>query len=336
MKETSQLSAALRSYLQPGLSIGITSHIEPDGDGFCASIALQAFLRTMNIQSDIVIDESNLDRFVFLMQGARLIRFQPELSYDLLFILDCNSLSRLGSRAQLVKSAGHCFVIDHHVPENGIIPADFSYVDTSASSVGAILFRALQHEIEALPPAQRLPICNCLYTSIINDTNNFTNANTDIHVLQIAADLCACGINPSEIYRAFFHNQNPLELRYIGEVLSTIELHHEGRVLFMYSTLDMQRRNQLRADSIMNVTRWVQGVRGVLVICYLREDSSGQFKLSLRSRSIDVNAVAASYGGGGHKSASGAVLNGNASQIKLEILDILKKELDADRAHGAD
>lgn len=327
MKDTTSLRHIILDKIQVSDSIAIMSHVEPDGDGFCASLALQQFLKSHHRESEIIVDDANLERFEFLMEGANLSVFQTGMRYDLLFILDCNSYSRIGKREELVGTADYTILIDHHVPENGVIATDFSFVDTSASSVGAILFRALAEDIMVLPENIRIPIANCLYVTILNDTNNFTNANTDSEVFQISRELSDCGISASTLYKSFFLNHEALEMRYIGEVLSTIELYDKERILYMESTLEMQHRNNLNADSIMSITRWVQGVKGVAVIVYLREEATNLYKLSLRSPSLDVNALAAQYGGGGHRSASGAVVSGELQSIKSELLQKLSQAL---------
>lgn len=332
MKDTSKLKTEILSRLKPGLSVGIMSHVEPDGDGFCASLALQHFLRARSIESEIIIDKSNLDRYQFLMEGAIIRQFKSGMRYDLMFVLDCSSYIRIGEREELVQTAGHTILIDHHVPENGVIEGDYSFVDTSAASVGAILFRALQSGIEALPEDPRIKIANCLYVTLLNDTNNFINTNTDAEVFRIAADLTECGISPSGLYKSYFLNHDPLELRYIGEVLSTIELYDNDRILYMHSTLAMQHRNDLTADSIMNLTSWVQGVNTVQAIAYMREEKPGLYKLSLRSSTIDVNAIAVAYGGGGHKSASGALISGEIDTLKEDLLARLAGALESRRA----
>jgi phosphoesterase RecJ-like protein len=333
MQDIKVLTQELTERLSAASSIGIMSHVEPDGDGFCASIALQHYLRARGIESEIVIDEdSHLQRFDFLMEGVRLRIFNSGLKYGLVIVLDCNSYLRINSRRELVDAAGYSMVIDHHVPENGVIQADFTFVDTTAVSVGAILFRALHHEIISLPSHFRIPIANCIYTTLLNDSNNFVNSNTDAEAFRIAAELTDCGIRPAELYRSYFLNHDAREIRYIGEVLSTIELHDGGRILYMYSTLEMQRRNNLSADAIMNVTRWVQGTRNVEVIMYLREEAPGQYKLSLRSPRLDVNSVAVSYGGGGHRSASGATLSGDLDRLKAELMGKLSQALEEHQA----
>lgn len=324
MIDTQQLKKVLLESIGPDISVGIMSHIEPDGDGFCASVALQRFLLEQDVESEILVDpDSKLERFETLTQDAKIQTFDGSQAYDLLVILDCNSYSRINDRAQAVKNSRKVILVDHHVPENGVIDTDFSFVDTSAVSAGAILFDALKEEIRALHPKARASVASCIYVSIINDTNNFINSNTNAEVFRLSAELADMGISPAQIYKQFFLNHAALEMRFVGEVLSTIELHHDGRVLFMHSTLQMQRQNNLDAESIMNITRWVQGLRDVDIVAYFRENSAEEYKLSLRSPWVDVNAVAASYGGGGHKSASGATLQGSLDSLKTDLLNKL-------------
>lgn len=323
MKDTSGLKQRILDHLQPGKRIGITTHVEPDGDGFCAALALQLLLRSRGLESEIVVDGNHLERFEFLMEGAKLRQYEPGLAYDLLFILDCNSYSRLGARGGMVQDSSHSILIDHHVAENGVIEADFSFTDTSAVSVGAILFHAFQPEIEGLPDEYRLPIGDCLYTTILNDSNNFTNANTTPETFSLAAGIAGLGINPSDLNRRYFLNHRPNEMRYVGQTLATIQLYNNGRILVMHSTLDMQKTNDLAPDSIMNMTRWVQGVKGVDAIAHFREDAPGLFKLSLRSPILDVNKIAVAYGGGGHQKASGAHLKGSLDEVRQDILNKL-------------
>jgi len=328
MKNTQELHDKLLAELLPGRTVGIMSHVEPDGDGFAASLALQKILKARGLSSEIVVDpDSHLERFAFLMEGAAVLTHEEGMRYDLLIVLDCNSYSRVAQREALIRSSRHVILIDHHVPENGVIKTDFSFVDTSAVSAGAIIHRALQSEIAALPEDVRIAVANCIYVTIINDTNNFINANTDAEVFRIASELGELGISPAKLYKQYFLNHEALEMRYIGEVLSTIELHNGDRVLYMYSTLDMQTRNKLTADSIMNITRWVQGVRDIDIVAYLREEKPGEYKLSLRSPRFDVNSVASSYGGGGHVSASGANLRGDLDTLKADILNKLDRTL---------
>ncbi len=322
MNKLTELRQDFLSALQAASEIGITTHINPDGDGFCAALAMQYFLLHLEKGSVIYIDPStDLERYRHLMNGAKVQDYEAAPDrLDLLIVLDCNSYDRLGERSALVHCAKQCFLLDHHLLEHNPIKADFSYIDPSYASVGAMLFEMLQDDISDMPEAERIPIANCIYTTILNDTNNFANANTDALTFRISAALQDLGIKAHKLYQQFFLNHTPEEMRYVGQTLATIGLHFDRRILLMHSSLAMSKENSLDPESLMSVTRWVQGVAGITAIVYLREDAPETFKVSLRSPLLDVNRIAIKYGGGGHRSASGCTIHGTLEAVSAMLL----------------
>jgi len=315
----------LMEELSKAESIVITSHIGLDGDGYCSALALQRIISFLGKNSVIVTDNDNLNRYDYLQDGkVQEKRFSSlndkERTFSLAIALDCNSYDRLGDRRVLIDNSITTIVLDHHQQENGLIEADLCYIDPSFACVGELVFSLLEEEINKMPFPDRIFVCNCLYTTILNDTNNFANANTDAEVLNFAAKLVDLGIQPHKLYQNFFLNQSAEEMRYVGQTLSTIELYHQRQILVMHSTYSMSKENHIDPDSIMNVTRWVQGVKGIQVIVYLREDKENVYKISLRSETVDVNKIAVRYGGGGHKQASGCNMYGDIEEIKAKLL----------------
>ncbi len=327
MKNLTELHDRLIEMSSSARTLGIMSHTNPDGDGFCASLALQSFLRERGIISEIVVDKLNLDKYAYLMQDNHLRLWDKDLAYQTMIVLDCNSLDRLGEREALVEKAERVLLIDHHLVEHRLIPAEYSFIDPSFASVGCIIFHTLHKDLESLPDKARIGIVSCLYTTILNDTNNFTNGNTDAEVFATSAAMTRLGIKPHLLHKHFFLDISPEEMRYNGEVLSTIELALDRRILFLYSTLDMLKRNNIDPETVMNVTRMVQGVKDIDAIVYLREEAPNAYKVSLRSPKLDVNRIACLYGGGGHRSASGAHINAPLEQIKAELTEHLREAI---------
>ncbi|MDD2229142.1 MAG: DHH family phosphoesterase [Candidatus Cloacimonetes bacterium] len=317
-------------------NITITTHVNPDGDGFCAALALQRILQDLGKESIIYTDDDDLSRYAYLMDGSEVKTYSASLkpTIDLLFILDCNSYDRLGERSGLVKVATSTILLDHHVVENNPIKADIAYIEPAYVSVGAIIYELLKSQILALSEVNRKYVGDCIYTTILNDTNNFANANTNRAVYELSADLCDLGIKPHVLYKEYFLNHSAEEMRYVGETLATIELHFNRKVLTMVSTLEMMQRNKLNPDSVMNITRWVQGVNGLDAIVYFREDAAGLYKLSLRSVNLNVNRIAIRYGGGGHRQASGCTIEGNLEDIKALLLSDFEAALKEYEQHS--
>jgi phosphoesterase RecJ-like protein len=324
-----EIADKLLQQVQLANNIAITTHVNPDGDGFCAAMALQRILSALYKESVIITDDDDLSRYEFLMKEApdkvNIRRFKTltedeRTRYDLVFVLDCNSFDRIKERKVLLQHANQIVLLDHHEIEHDPIQANLSYIDTSYVSAGAIVFDLLKPFIVNMPSVDRLYVANCIYVTVLNDTNNFANANTNSAVFTLAAELSDLGISVHRLNKDFLHNHSAEEMRYVGETLATIKLHNQRRILTMYSSLDMMQRNQLDPDSVMNITRWVQGVKGLKAILYMREDAPGLFKLSLRSVTLNVNKIAIKYGGGGHQQASGCTIYGQLEDIEAMLL----------------
>ncbi|MDY0152842.1 MAG: DHH family phosphoesterase, partial [Candidatus Cloacimonas sp.] len=255
---------------QQASRIAITTHVNPDGDGFCAALALQKIIQELGKENLIVTDDDDLERYQFLLtdDSSRVRQFSSlstleTKQFDLVIVLDCNSYDRIGERRALVDNAKYVAVFDHHVLEHEPINADLSIIEPAYVSAGAIIYELFKPQILSMQEVNRIYVANCIYTTILNDTNNYSNANTNSAVFAIAAELSDIGSKAHELYKEFFMNHAAEEMRYVGDTLATIELHNKRRVLTMYSTMEMMQRNQLNPDSVMNITRWVQGVKGV-------------------------------------------------------------------------
>ena len=81
LENIQELKEILNRFLNSSSSVAIMTHTEPDGDGFCSSLALQRLLRNQAIDSDIVIDADNqLERFKSFMEGAKLSILKADIA----------------------------------------------------------------------------------------------------------------------------------------------------------------------------------------------------------------------------------------------------------------
>ncbi len=304
------------------------SHVNPDGDGFCANLALHRILRGYQIKSQIILDEAYPDQFSELAKGADIVLFEDSLDCELLIIMDCNSEGRLGPRKAMLAKAQRVILLDHHEQENSLIPNDYYYINTMHVSTGVILFNAFREDIDKLPLNDRKYVADCIYTTILNDTNNFRNLNTNAEAYEVSAILQSWGMIPQQMYSSFFDRYYPAEMKFVGYTLSTLETFLNGRILYMYSTLEMAQSCGMRDTESSNITRWVQGLKGVDAIVYLREEIPGRFRSSLRSLVLNVNSIAVDYNGGGHKNASGFTIEGKLEEIKAELIARVSAELE--------
>ncbi|PKN78264.1 MAG: DHH family phosphoesterase [Candidatus Cloacimonetes bacterium HGW-Cloacimonetes-1] len=322
-----QLRTNLIQYSSEAGSIALMTHVNPDGDGFAACLGLHRILRHLGYDADIVMDAFEYARYMYLVEDLPIQIYHEQLQYDFVVVLDCNNIGRIGQRESLVQTAKHVIVIDHHVPDRDLIPCDYSYINTTHVSAGIIVFNTFEQDIKAMAAPDQLYVAKAIYTTILNDTNNFSNANTDAEVFAVSSELCKYGLLAHQMHQSYFMSYSPAELRFLGEALATIKPLYQGRILFMYSSLEMLHRNGLTGDTMSSLTRWVQGSKGVDVIVYYRETAPNDYRLSLRSIILNVNQIAVKHGGGGHRSASGCSITGSLEDIEKEVLNALVAQL---------
>lgn len=320
----------LRNVLLTAISkydkIGLLTHKDPDGDGLSACLVLQELLQAKKKNVSIVLENRAPDNLDLLDAKPRTTQYIETLSFPLILIVDCQDRERLGICSPLVDKAELTIALDHH-ENNGSDEVDYLFNDPDFVSVGAIIYQTFKEEILSLPTSIKEYCATALYVTILNDTNNFVNSNTDAAVFHFAAELTLMGIKPYEITKTFMLTKPPNYFRFIGQTLATIRLYSEGKVLFFHSTLNMLTENDLHTDATSKVTNWVKKPLGVEIVVYFREIGEYRYRLSLRSESIDVNVIAQKYSGGGHKNAAGCEISGTLSEVEQSILKDIEKVL---------
>lgn len=326
IENLSEIKNNLLKAIKKYSKIAILTHKNPDGDGLPASLALQEILLQQNIISDIILEEESSELYDFLDGYERTKVFSEYMIYDLLIILDCHEIERIGICAPLIPTAKHIIAIDHHILSTPIADAD-TYIDTSTVSAGAIIFNMFKDMMHDFNEESANYIAQAIYTTILNDTDNFLNQNVNEDTFLICSQLMKYKINPGRITEMFLLNKPANEIRFVGEVLSTIETYDNDQILFMHATNDMLKRNKVGHDGNSKLTRWVKGTHNVKVTVLYHQIVKNRYRLSLRSNYINVNKIAVKYGGGGHKKASGCEMRGTLEELKNILLEDIREQL---------
>jgi phosphoesterase RecJ-like protein len=114
-------------------------------------------------------------------------------------------------------------------------------------------------------------------------------------------------------------------------VLATLEAHVDDQVAVIRVTRDMLRATGTRLEDTEGFINHPRSVRGVKVAVFLKESSDQDplVSVSLRAKGeCDVQAVAARFGGGGHRNASGFKVGGRSiDQVRDQLLAVLEQAL---------
>ena len=326
IKKLSDIKKILSKAVKDYSKIAILTHKNPDGDGFPACLALQEILLQQNIKSDVILEEEPSEIYDFLNGYERAKVFSESMIYDLLIILDCHEIERIGICEPLIPTAKKIIAIDHHILSELIEDSD-TYISTSTVSAGAIIYKMFKKEIDDFNEKSTNYIAQAIYTTILNDTDNFLNQNVDEETFSICSELMKYKIDPGRITELFLLNKPANEIRFVGEVLSTIETFDNDHILFMHSTVDMLKRNRVGHEGNSKLTRWVKGTHNVKVTVFYHQVVKNRFRISLRSNYINVNKIAVKYGGGGHIKASGCEMKGSLEELKITLLEDIREQL---------
>jgi phosphoesterase RecJ-like protein len=170
-------------------------------------------------------------------------------------------------------------------------------------------------------------MATCLYTAILSDTGSFTYSSTSADTFAMAHDLAAHGANPSQIARDVYFSNPESKIRLLGTALSN--LHTEGPLAWSWVTTSDMDRAGAGAEDCEGVVNYLISIAGVESAVFLRElPSLDQYRLSIRSKGkVDVAQIAETFGGGGHRSASGCTLDGPLTVATERILSQLRTGL---------
>ncbi len=306
--------------------VGILTHHNPDGDGLAASLALKKLAESYGYSADIILEEEALKSLEFLSASKNTLKISQEMSYDTIILLDCHEHDRVGKCSTLIDKANLVFAVDHHEMRE-IIPESITYIDASKVSVGAIIYDMFEDKIEKLNGENLKYIVDAIYTTVLNDTDSFINANTDTATFELCQNLAKLGLISGEVIQHFTMSKTAAEMKFVGDVLSTIKTYNKGKIIFIHSTLEMLEKNNLGNDATSKMTKWVKFIDGYIAIAYFNEIGANKFRVSLRSNEINVNKIAVEFGGGGHIKASGCEIEGALSQVQNIVLEKFREQL---------
>lgn len=312
----------IAAFIKEKDNILLLPHVSADGDSIGSSTGLAAALMKLGKKVTVVLEEEPPLVFKYLSNYEILQVYNASFkgSYDCVIALDTGDEKRLGQRIALFNSCALTVNIDHHQTNTNF--AKYNYVDINASAVAEIMWDL----IKLLNVEMDVNIGTCLYTSIMTDTGGFRFSNTTAKTHRIAGEMIELGVEIDKIASFVFESNSVARLKLIGYVLNSLELYFNDKIAMLTITEDMLQKANATEDDSEGLVNYAKGILGVEVGILLKETPKGT-RVNLRSKDyVDVAAIAASLGGGGHKKAAGATVEASLNEVKDKVLDIFKKE----------
>ena len=283
--------------IQEANSIVLITHINPDGDTISSALALYPLLKRMGKKVYLYNKEKILPRrFDFLPNFNKFRDFLPN-RFDLAIILDAGDFKRTG----LEKIDSPIINIDHH--KSNTMFGDFNIVLESPSTTLVVYDFLVANGVKI-----SRDIAECIYTGLVSDSNFFMHRGVDESVFLKSAHLVRAGANPTKIATNLKERDSLAKLRLTEFFIRSIELKKYGRVGFGIVTKEDFEKSGADVSDTDELINIIISLATVNLAIFLRELDDGRYKFSLRSKGeLDVSKIALSFGGGGHKNASGFV-----------------------------
>ena len=313
---SSEISQAISDAFSQAKRVLIVSHIRPDGDAIGATMGLGLALQAVGKTVQMVLADGLPRSFRFL-KGSDQVHHRVKQDFDLSVVLDCSDLLRTGG---VLADRQPDINIDHHI--TGVEFAQLNWIDHSAASVGEMVYQLARAAGVAVTPQ----MAQCLYTTILTDTGGFCYGNVRESTFALARELVQAGADPIAIAQQVYFSAPASKLLLLGAALRRLK--REGCLAWLWVTHQDTQRACATEEDCEGIVNVVLGMAGVDTGVFLRELPDGSIRLSLRSKGrLNVAAIAARLGGGGHQNAAGCTLEGPLPRALEEILSELRGAL---------
>jgi phosphoesterase RecJ-like protein len=304
----------------------VIGHKEPDGDCIGSQLALSSFLRRTG-KTCCALSAGPFTRTEILPFEHRFSSIAPEekaFERAAAIVLDCSSLQRIGSVSESLPKVTIAF-IDHHA--SGDASGDVLYIDGQAPSVTIMVLNL----IEAMGDSPTKEEAELIFFGLGTDTGFFRHLDEHSgEIFSAASRLVAAGASPKRVFHMMSGGKSLFSRKLMGEILTRTEPHYDGQLLVSYVTLaDQQRYGLASRDSDM-LYQLLMSVAGCEAAMIIRQESETDCTVGLRARDrVDVGAIAAAFGGGGHRLAAGLFIRGRLEEVRDKLIAAFEPSLES-------
>jgi phosphoesterase RecJ-like protein len=301
----------------------VVSHENPDADTLGAALGIVRLVEAHGGVADPVCTDPVPPLYTFL-PGVERFRTDPDPTalYDLLVILDCGSIERVGAvgvrHAELFDRLPRV-VIDHHASNDAAGEADW-IEPHSAATCEMVALLATRLGVE--PAADGGALATCLMAGIVMDTATFAHPNSTPRTLMVSAWLVAAGAPLSDISRRLYRTKPDAQLRLFGRILHRMESADDGRIVWSSVTdADFLETGADRAHSEGLIDLLSQAEAAEVAILF-KEAGPKETRISVRTRpgGVDATVLTGRFSGGGHARAAGATVSAPLAEARPPVL----------------
>jgi len=312
-----QISAAIGQ----AQSIAVISHYHPDADAYGSLGALKLALTSIGKQISLFNQDGMIERYSVIPGIEGVKSTAPESQFELWIVCDCGDFERVGKEFHsALSTATNVLNIDHHISNDYF--GNLNLVDSEASSTCELLYLI----IDSLKVNFTAEIGLALLAGIVGDTGSFRYSNTSPRCFEIASALVSAGAQISEVSKMLFGSYTASAVKMQAEAMLNLNLHFGGKVSEILVDRDLLQKHGACSEDTELLVERARDIKGVEVAFFIREDHD-VWKVSLRSSvdHYDLSALAARFGGGGHRAAAAFRWRGAYAELRQKLLEGLKE-----------
>ena len=292
----------------------VISHIRPDGDAVGSLIGLGLSLQDCGKDVQMVLSDGLPEIFRHI-PGREPVHKKADGEFEMIVVVDCSDRSRAGDALNGIPLPA--VNIDHHPTNTGF--GRYNLIDESAVATAEMLAQYLPEF--GFPISKQ--VADALLFGMITDTLGFRTTNMTPRAMKTAALLMEAGADLPGLYQKGLLTRSYSAARYWGAGLSKLE--RDGRII--WATLSLEDRNAVsypgRDDA--DLINFLSTIDDIDVVVLFIEQHKGQVKVSWRATpAYDISQVAMQFGGGGHKAASGATIEGDLKEVQSKVISTTK------------
>ena len=325
MKAHPQIIHRILDLIRGHQTFCIAGHIRPDGDCIGSQLALALALRNEGKTVTVWNQDPVPQKYKFLNSEGLLQKPVPGQAFDCVIVTDCASYERLGKVGDCIKERQVLINIDHH--ESNPRYGDVNWVSPREPSTGELIHRLMK---AARWPITR-PIADLLFTAISTDTGSFQYPSTRPGTFHTGAELVTRGANLAKICDEVYQSYPLSRAKLLKHVYSKFRLAENNRIAWFWLKQADFDRTGAESDDTEGLIDHIRAIEPVVVACVFEEIGPLLTRISLRSKDprVNVNEIAAQFGGGGHPAAAGARVAGTPLATQRRVIAAIRKALKA-------
>ncbi len=302
------------STLLSAKSVCFPTHQNVDADGVSSALALLEGLRRKGGNGFVLISDGKFPRYLTFLPGSDSIVLYGKHdlpAYDMLCLVDCSDQRRLGKfyadDPSRIDGDMPIVNIDHHVTNGryGVV----NIVEPRAAAAAEIVTDVLkvwgiEFDVE---------LAQLLLAGIYGDTLGLRTDNTTARTMRTAADLVDAGADPAPVVDALFRLKSASTVCVWSHALGGVSW--QGSLLWTEVSRQLLADCNADASEAENLVNFLTGTEGSNISAILYEIENG-WRVSMRTLTpnVDVAAIAAAFGGGGHPKAAGVQITGGVAE----------------------